>query len=91
MPIIIWLFGAFLIARWYKTWDQGFGRGFFISTIFSPLIGAIVLLISGPKRKTCEKCAELVRVNAKVCKHCGAEFSASNKPNNADSMENIVG
>lgn len=60
---------------------SGRGRnafGWFILCFLFPLIGLILLLLLPPlegvlkesERKACPKCAEYVRKEALVCKHC---------------------
>ncbi len=89
---LFWILGGLLVAQWYKNWDQGYGKGLFISILFSPVIAAIVLLLSGRKARTCPKCAEKIRMQALVCKHCGNEnFEPGPKEKLKDSMENIIG
>jgi hypothetical protein len=61
------------------------GIGWFVlSLLISPLLAVIVLAIAGraadadaPKPDThvkCPDCAELVRKEARVCKHCGCRL-----------------
>lgn len=80
--IFCFLVGYFASRRGRSGW--GFGL---LSLIVSPLIGIIIVLIlpqntavaderavaTGQMRK-CEKCAELVKAEAAVCKHCGHTF-----------------
>lgn len=59
---------------------------FVLSVLISPVIAAIILLVIGraveadPNRPTpdthvsCPDCAELVRNEARVCKHCGCKL-----------------
>lgn len=61
---------------------------FFLAAILSPLIGIIAALVAKPNTerveqkeldrgssRKCPSCAELIKYEAKVCKHCGREFS----------------
>lgn len=63
------------------------GLGFFLLALFlSPLVGIIAALVAGPNtanveqkqidsggHRKCPHCAELVKTDAKVCKHCGRD------------------
>jgi uncharacterized membrane protein YiaA len=85
-----WLILAVLIGVWASNRGRsGFGY-FLLAAILSPLIGALILLIAGPKPKEvearaiesgelkkCPACAELVRAEARKCKHCGEALPAN--------------
>lgn len=65
------------------------GFGFFLLAFFlSPLVGIIAALVAGPntanveqkqiasgEQRKCPHCAELIKPDAKVCKHCGRDVS----------------
>jgi hypothetical protein len=62
---------------------SGFGW-FLLAILISPLLAMILVFILSPSEagklkggelKKCEKCAELVKKEAVVCKHCGHEFA----------------
>lgn len=86
MPIfIIWIALSFLagyIAEQKGRSGVGF---FFLSLILSPLVGIIAALVvkpgekaepagagrvAAPTERTCPYCAESVKVEAIICKHC---------------------
>jgi len=81
--IIIWLILCICVGV-YANGKGRSGIGFFFLSFFlSPLIGLIIALVSYPneekieektistgERKKCPFCAELVKTEAKVCKHC---------------------
>lgn len=72
--ILIYIFWIVLNIFIGSTLNQSGLKNFVISFFLSPLIGSIVVLATGQKGKKCEKCAELVKVEAIVCKHCGFQF-----------------
>lgn len=59
---------------------SGFGW-FLISILFSPLVGFVFVLLAGDKKKeaeasslvVCPFCAESIKSEAVVCKHCGKD------------------
>src|SRR5262252_2764103 len=52
---------------------NGFGW-FALSLALSPLVALIILLIVGEGGPVCPRCAEHVKQEALVCKHCGYKF-----------------
>ena len=74
----VWI--AALIAREAlkkgKSWEQ-----FFWLALFFPVIVFIIVVAISPddsklNTKTCPKCAELIKSQATVCKHCGSAVKA---------------
>jgi len=86
--VILWLVCAFIGMSIGKGKGKG-GAGFALGLFLGP-IGIIIIalmkedtakveaeaLSSGEMRK-CPYCAELVRREARVCKHCGKELTAT--------------
>lgn len=88
--IVIWFLlapVAAMIAE--KKGLSGWGF-YFLSILLSPFIGIIVALVATPniekmnekllkdgKVKMCPACAELVKPDAMVCKHCGKDLEAT--------------
>lgn len=85
--IFFWLFFAILVAMLAgKRGRSGFGW-FLLSAIISPLLAVLLLLVldnlsatatakagDAPTPQThvrCPECRELVRADARKCKHCG--------------------
>ncbi len=74
----VWI--AALIAREAvkkgKSWEQ-----FFWLALFFPLIVFIIVVVISPEdskldTKICPKCAELIKSQATICKHCGISLTA---------------
>lgn len=77
--IAAWAFLAALVGYMAATFNRSGFLYFVLSLILSPVIGLIVLLISGKKTDKptpathvkCPDCRELVLQDASKCKHCG--------------------
>jgi len=85
MPIFIGWIALSVFVGYLAAEKKRSGLGFFLLAFFlSPLIGGIALLIMGENKEAVEKarvdsgaevkcyfCAELIKREAKICKHCG--------------------
>lgn len=85
---LTWLVLALLVGWFASTKGRSFFWFFVIAVITSPLIGFIIALIvkanvefieskavdSGDYVK-CPACAEVVKAEAKICKHCRSELA----------------
>ena len=92
---IVWL-ALSIIAGVIASKKGRSGFGFFLLAVFlSPFIGIIAAAVVSPNQKAveskaievgeskkCPFCAELVKIEATVCKHCGKDF-----PDNAKLSE----
>jgi ribosomal protein L37AE/L43A len=76
---------------------------FFLALLLSPLIGLIAALVVSPNRNEVEKrqiengdmakcpfCAELIRAEARVCKHCGKELASPEMTPTAEQWDKFV-
>lgn len=85
--IIIWIILSVVIGLWNESRGNSFFIGLLLSLLLSPLIGLLIVGVTGKNEKylnekaiqsgelkKCLYCAELVKKEAKICKHCGKEF-----------------
>ncbi|MBO4640166.1 MAG: zinc ribbon domain-containing protein [Treponema sp.] len=90
---ITWLIFAFAVAYGAKNRGQSFGTYLALSIFLSPLVGGIVLLMVGANKegiennsisagnsKKCPFCAEIIKIDAKVCRYCGRDLPEESIP-----------
>lgn len=87
--IFFWVLFA-IVVGWLATQKGRSGIAFFlIALVFTPLLGLIAVLLVRPdyerleqkalasgRLKKCPHCAEAVKREANVCKHCGKDLVA---------------
>jgi len=81
--IIFWIFLSILVGVFASSKKRSGLGWFFLSLIISPLITFIIILIIGQSPgslKKCPKCAEQVKVEARVCRFCGFDFPSITPP-----------
>lgn len=85
--VFFWLLFAVLVGFFANNKGRS-GFGFFLlSLLLSPLIGFIIALLVKPELKVveqkaieqgdskkCPECAEIVKAEAKICRHCRYQF-----------------
>ena len=74
IPFFLYLLLAIAVWVWARRLDRSGFLWFLLSLLLSPVVTGILLLILGPSGKACPKCAETVRREAVLCKHCGHRF-----------------
>jgi hypothetical protein len=100
---ITWLFLCILVGRGAAKRGRSGILFFLLSLILSPLLVAIILLLLGGNTKVVEKkqlrsgifkkcphCAELVKSEALVCKHCKKELPLKVPVNDEDGTKLIT-
>lgn len=71
--VLIWaLFGVVSAVVAANKGHPWFGW-FFAGVLLGPF-GLILALVKPPRGKLCPRCAELVKDEASVCRHCGTEL-----------------
>lgn len=75
----VWWLPAYLIAKSAQRKGRSFAGFLAIGLIASWVISLILNLVLTPidrsPKKICPKCAEEIKLEAVVCKHCGSKIS----------------
>jgi hypothetical protein len=90
---VTWLVLALAVAQFAKNKGNSPIAAFLVAILLSPLIGLILTAIASPneekieesklesgKMKKCPYCAELIKIDARVCRFCGKDVLVFQKP-----------
>lgn len=73
--VLAWVVFSLAIIFLARRLDRSGIVWFLLSLVISPLLAGIILLALGQNGKKCPKCAEKVKKDAHVCRHCGFDFT----------------
>ena len=78
--LLVWLVFVvvlcLLVGKYASRRGLSATRYFLLSALLSPVIGILLVLVFAPSDQTrkCPHCAESVKRDAKVCRHCGRDL-----------------
>lgn len=86
ITLVVWFLLCLLVGSWAGKKGHSVVGYFFLAFFLSPLIGLIVVAILDTDSKSieseqlqhrqakrCPHCAEIIKMDARVCKHCGRD------------------
>lgn len=98
MVFLLWIVGSIFVGIFADRYGRSVFGWFLLSLLISPLLSALLLLLIGEDKenleiqhiksgesKKCSYCAELVKAEAIVCKHCGKDLPSIT---NSESQKN---
>ena len=73
---LFWIVLSILVAVFANSRGKSGILYFFISILLSPLLGFLIVLVSGDStKKKCDKCGQKIDVSAKICPFCNTEIN----------------
>ncbi len=69
--LIFWIGGSIAVGMWAERRGRSAASWMLCALLFSPLLSALFLAVSGNLGPKCVHCAETVKPEATLCKHCG--------------------
>jgi len=85
--LALWVGLSLLVGAWASNWGRSAVAWFAVAVFLSPLVAAVFLAVAGKReieaeerqiasgaRNKCPFCAELIKPEAIVCKHCGRDL-----------------
>ncbi|WP_114325986.1 zinc ribbon domain-containing protein [Candidatus Colwellia aromaticivorans] len=97
--IVLWVVVSLIVASVASSKGHSWSDYFFLSLIISPIITLLIVIASSPnqdkleslaiasgKERKCPSCAEIVKAEAKICKHCKSELPKFIPPTNSTTV-----
>lgn len=86
--ILGWIILSILVAVFANSRGKSGILYFFICTLLSPLLGFLIVLVSGDStKKKCDKCGQKIDISAKVCPFCNTKISSASNEYNENKTE----
>ena len=86
--ILGWIILSILVAVFANSRGKSGILYFFICILLSPLLGFLIVLVSGDStKKKCDKCGQKIDISAKVCPFCNTKISSASNEYNENKTE----